>query len=312
MPIYKNVASQKLAVYAYDPTTAAGTDPSKTGDAANITAQISKDGAASAATNDTNPTELDATDHPGVYIFDLTQAETNADLILLSAASATSNILLDPVQVLTTPGDNAALDVNLTEIGGATQSATDLKDFADAGYDPSTNKVQGVVLVDTTTTNSDMRGTNSAALATVCTEVRLAELDAGNIPTDLTTIAGYIDTEVSAIKTKTDTIADIYHADIELTVDGANSRDEYTVTWFKNGVRLTSGITSPTIQAVKCADSTDLISSTAMTQIGSTGSYKYDEGTDRTTAGEAVVVITSATIDTGTRSFARVLARDSS
>jgi hypothetical protein len=48
------------------------------------------------------------------------------------------------------------LQADLTQMGGVTQSATDLKDFADAGYDPATNKVQGVVLVDTTTTNSDM------------------------------------------------------------------------------------------------------------------------------------------------------------
>lgn len=48
---------------------------------------------------------------------------------------------------------------------GDAQSATDLKDFADTGYDPSTHKVQGVVLVDTTTANTDMRGTNNAMLA---------------------------------------------------------------------------------------------------------------------------------------------------
>jgi len=42
--------------------------------------------------------------------------------------------------------------VNVAQIGADTQSATDLKDFADAGYDPSTNKVQGVVLTDTLTT----------------------------------------------------------------------------------------------------------------------------------------------------------------
>lgn len=54
---------------------------------------------------------------------------------------------------------------NQTMLGGSSQSATDLKDFADTGYDPSTHKVQGVVLVDTTTTNSDMRGTDSAATA---------------------------------------------------------------------------------------------------------------------------------------------------
>ena len=45
--------------------------------------------------------------------------------------------------------------------------------------------VERVVLVDTTTTNTDMRGTNSAALASVCTEARLAELDAANLPADV-------------------------------------------------------------------------------------------------------------------------------
>ncbi len=74
------------------------------------------------------------------------------------------------------------MDSDLGSIGGVVQSATDLKDFADAGYDPATNKVQGVVLVDTTTANTDMRGTDNAALASVATETRLAELDAANLP----------------------------------------------------------------------------------------------------------------------------------
>jgi hypothetical protein len=39
-------------------------------------------------------------------------------------------------------------EVTLEAIQYDTQSVTDLKDFADAGYDPDTNKVQGVVLVD--------------------------------------------------------------------------------------------------------------------------------------------------------------------
>ena len=46
--------------------------------------------------------------------------------------------------------------VDVTRIGAATQSLIDLKDFVDSGYDPATNKVQGVVLVDTTTTNTDL------------------------------------------------------------------------------------------------------------------------------------------------------------
>lgn len=57
------------------------------------------------------------------------------------------------------------VESNLVEMGGVAQSATDLKDFADAGYNPATDKVQGVVLVDTTTTNTDVRGTDSAATA---------------------------------------------------------------------------------------------------------------------------------------------------
>jgi len=48
------------------------------------------------------------------------------------------------------------VDSNITMVGGVVQSATDLKDFADTGYDPSTHKVQGVVLTDTCTTNTDM------------------------------------------------------------------------------------------------------------------------------------------------------------
>ena len=59
------------------------------------------------------------------------------------------------------------LPVDVIQIGGVAQSATDLKDLADTGYDPSTHKVAGVVTVDTTTTNTDMRGTDSAATAAV-------------------------------------------------------------------------------------------------------------------------------------------------
>lgn len=55
-------------------------------------------------------------------------------------------------------------------------------------FDPATDAVASVTLVGTTTANTDMRGTDSAALASVCTETRLAELDAGNLPTDIAAI----------------------------------------------------------------------------------------------------------------------------
>ena len=52
--------------------------------------------------------------------------------------------------------DLNAQTVDVGSIDGSAQSLTDLKHFADSGYNPATSKVQGVVLVDTTTTNTDM------------------------------------------------------------------------------------------------------------------------------------------------------------
>jgi hypothetical protein len=97
MAIYKNASGQKVAVFAYDKTTGAA----KTGDAANITAYLSKDFAAAAAVADTNPTELDATNMAGWYVFDLTQAETDAEVLVIAPKSATADIVLEQVQVTT-------------------------------------------------------------------------------------------------------------------------------------------------------------------------------------------------------------------
>jgi hypothetical protein len=78
------------------------------------------------------------------------------------------------------------LNADVTQIGGVAQSATDLKDFADAGYDPATNKVQGVVLVDTVTTltghtaqtgDSFARiGATGSGLTTLSTAAELAKV----------------------------------------------------------------------------------------------------------------------------------------
>lgn len=106
---------------------------------------------------------------------------------------------------------------------------------------------------------------------------------------------------------------DVYPADIQCTIDDTNDRDEYTVQWFRNGAPVVSGITVPLIQVVKRADGTDLIASTAMTQVGSTGAYKYDAATEaeRNTAGEAVLVQVSATINGSTRTWRKLITRDS-
>lgn len=82
----------------------------------------------------------------------------------LVLGSAANNLAVDAAGKVAVP-DTQKVDVDT--IKTSSQSATDLKDFADTGYDPATHKVQGVVLTDTCTTNTDMRGTDSAALASV-------------------------------------------------------------------------------------------------------------------------------------------------
>ena len=107
-----------------------------------------------------------------------------------------------------TPTVAGVPEVDVTHMAGGVQTITDLKDFADAGYDPGTNKVQGVVLVDTTTTNTDMVGTDNAALAATAltdatwTDARagyLDELAAANLPTDIADIPTVAEFEARSI-----------------------------------------------------------------------------------------------------------------
>ena len=75
---------------------------------------------------------------------------------------------------------------NVTQISGDATAADNLElDYDGTGLTRANSTIGTVTLVTTTTTNTDMRGTDSAALASVATEARLAELDAANIPADL-------------------------------------------------------------------------------------------------------------------------------
>src|SRR6185312_16842841 len=85
--MFKNTAA-KFIVFAFDATT----NVPKTGDAANITAYVSKDYGTVTILADTTATEMDATNAPGYYLFDAAQGETNGDCLLVSAKSSTANI----------------------------------------------------------------------------------------------------------------------------------------------------------------------------------------------------------------------------
>lgn len=92
----KNVAGQKVRVFAFNRSTAAPV----LGDAANITCKVSKDNLAATALADTNPTETE----DGYYLFDLTQSETNADTLDFYPESSTAS-----VQVVTVSHDRQTI-----------------------------------------------------------------------------------------------------------------------------------------------------------------------------------------------------------
>jgi len=102
-----------------------------------------------------------------------------------------------------------------------------------------------------------------------------------------------------------------YQAKVWLIDDNSGLTDRYMVCWFKNGEPIVAGITSPTIQVIKSEDGTDLVASTALTQIGSTGLYKKDETSNLTVVGAAYVAKVSSTIDAGTRTWYQPIGRDS-
>lgn len=118
--MFRNVAT-KIAVFAF--TTTDGTP--KTGDAANLTAYVSKDYGAVTVLADITATELDATNAKGWYLFDVAQAESNADALIFSGKSATANISVVAQYIHTAPNrfttmviDAAGLvDANMVKAG---------------------------------------------------------------------------------------------------------------------------------------------------------------------------------------------------
>lgn len=143
----KNIGNQKWIVFAFDRTT----NIPQPGDALNITANIRIDGGVANAVDDVNPTELEN----GYYVFDVTAAETNGDLLTITPASSTADI-----QVIGVPGAVYTVAPNFNTLG------------IEADGD--------LTQVNNCVANSDMKGTNNAALASSLTTAQ----------NDLNTITG--------------------------------------------------------------------------------------------------------------------------
>lgn len=104
---------------------------------------------------------------------------------------------------------------------------------------------------------------------------------------------------------------DVYHADLQLTIDDVNGRDEYTIIWYRNGQLLTEELSSPKLTVVNRSDGSNLITNVSMSQIGSEYAYKYDESSNRIQRGEAYLAVVSFTYNSeDTKTFLKVITRD--
>jgi hypothetical protein len=112
--MFKNVAGQKLVVFAFNATTNLPVN----GDAANITAYANLDDAGINVLADTSATEIDATNAKGYYLFDLAQAETNANKGHYTAKSSTANVVVIavPAVVYTLPANLTAMAIDSSGI----------------------------------------------------------------------------------------------------------------------------------------------------------------------------------------------------
>ena len=170
--------------------------------------RIYKDGSSSEKTSANGITVTSPWDSlVGTHLIEIDTSNSTGDVGFWTSGSAYRVVIVtaktvdskDPSNVCVGEFSLELQTADVRKIGGDAQSAIDLKDFADAGYDPAANKVLGVVLVDTTTTNTDMRGTDNAALAaTALSTATWTGTLATNIGTTNTTVATNLDATVSS------------------------------------------------------------------------------------------------------------------
>lgn len=178
--MFKNVAA-KFRVFAFDATT----NVPKTGDAANLTAYVSKDYGAVTVLADTSATEEDATNAPGYYLFDAAQGETNGDVLMVSGKSSTANVKVigAPAVIYTRPTTgwlapatagrtlvvdaNGLVDANAVKVGptgsGTAQTARDLGGQLDAAV---TTRAAASALATAQADLDTLTGTDGVTLAT--------------------------------------------------------------------------------------------------------------------------------------------------
>lgn len=251
----KNTAGQKWTVFAFDETD----NTAKTGDAAQITAKVSIDGAAGTVTTDANPTEIE----DGYYAFDIDADETNGDYLVMLPDSSTANIQVIgcPAGVWTTfPVEST--DSGSTQIARVGADGDTLEDLSD---EIAAVKAETVLILEDTGTTLENRQVTIATDTTTDIPALIATAQA-----DLDTITGgsgvLIDTDaVDADALKTDAIDLIWANAMSDLAQGAPSSTASALTalnYLYTMLRNKTTTTATLITVMRDDGSTGLIKST--------------------------------------------------
>lgn len=235
--------------------------------------------------------EVDATNHKGIYEIQLADARfavANARTLLISISGVTGMAETDVLIPLRDVDPYDAVRFGLTALPNAAAEAAGGLYTRGTGAGQVNQPANGML-----DSNVVRNAGTAITAASGVQEVKVASIAANAIA----------DAAVAADM-------DSYSAKIWVIKEGTTA-DHYAVRWFKNGAPITSGITSPTIQVIKGSDGTDLIASTALTEIGSTHRFKKDESTNKMVAGAIYFAVVSATIDGSTRTWDQQVGRDS-
>lgn len=102
----------------------------KTGDSANHTLRLVQDGTEATPAN--SPSEVDATNLPGVYKITLTAGEMNYSTVTLGGMSSTTGIVIIPVHIVTEQGNFATVTAKTNNLPASPAATGDKMDIVDA------------------------------------------------------------------------------------------------------------------------------------------------------------------------------------
>jgi len=186
----------------------------KTGDTANLTLNIIKDGGASASVTN-SVSEPDSTNMLGIYELALTATEMNADFVTVAGKSSTADTVVFPVFIQTDQGDLATIDTNVDTINtnvstvdGKVDTINTNVSTIDGKVDTIDTNIDGLNDISTSDVNTTI--TNNAKIDTLATET--------NATSNKTVINNNTDSKISALN-------NISSANVKTQIDTALTTD---------------------------------------------------------------------------------------